>query len=722
MHRSQHMSEPSSIALDRRSFIKAGAALAGSLIIDFAIPLGECPAFAQTAPAPFAPNAFIRIDRQGAVTLVMPMVEMGQGVYTSMAMLLAEELEVGLDHVKLEHAPPNDALYANAVLRRQLTGMSSSIRAFWTPLRQAGAVARTLLIAAAAKQWGVDPAVCWAKHGVVSAGSRQLSYGQLVDAAAALPVPTPDSLALKDPKDFTLIGTPAKRLDTPDKVNGHAQFGIDTKQPGMKVAAIAISPVFGGKPKSLDEAAARAVKGVRQVVRVDEAVAVVADHMGAAKKGLAAAAIQWDDGPNAKVSSADIIRQLAEASKQPGVVARNEGDTGKALAGAAQRLEAVYQLPFLAHAAMEPMNCTVHVRKDGCDVWVGTQAPTLTQSVVAAVTGLPKDTVNIHNHLLGGGFGRRLEPDGTVLAVKIAQQVDGPVKVIWSREQDIQHDVYRPYYYDRISAGLDEAGSPIAWRHRVCGSSVVARFSPPLFKNGLDFDAVEGAAEPPYAIPNIFVEYVRVEPPGITTGFWRGVGPVHNVFIVESFMDELASAARQDPVEFRRNLLAHNPRALAVLNLAVQKAGWGQPMPPGKGRGVSLQFAFGSYLSQVAEVAVDEKGNVRVERIVCAVDCGLPVNPKMIDAQIQSGTIFGLTAALRGAITIKDGRVEQGNFDSYPPLRIDETPPIETHIVASTADPGGLGEAATAAVAPAVTNAIFAATGRRIRRLPIQPA
>jgi isoquinoline 1-oxidoreductase subunit beta len=461
--------------LDRRNFLKTSAAFGGGLVVTLTLPVALRPTWARAEASPgFAPNAFIRIDRQGAVTLVMPMVEMGQGAYTSLAMLLAEELEVGLDQVKLEHAPPNDALYANAILHRQTTGLSSSIRAFWTPLRQAGAVARTLLIAAAAKQWGVDPAVCSAKHGVVSAGSRQLSYGQLVDAAAALPVPTPDGLALKDPKDFTLIGTPAKRLDTPDKVNGRAEFGIDTKQPGMKVAAIAISPVFGGKPKSLDEAAARAIKGVRQVVRIDEAVAVVADHMGAAKKGLAAAAIQWDDGPNAKVSSADIVRQLEEASKQPGVVARNEGDTEKALASAAQRLEAVYQLPFLAHAAMEPMNCTVHVRKDACDIWVGTQAPTLTQAVVAQLIGLPKDAVKIHNHLLGGGFGRRLEPDGTTLAVRIAQQVDGPVKVVWSREEDIQHDMYRPYYYDRLSAGLDADGKPVAWTHRVSGSSVFA--------------------------------------------------------------------------------------------------------------------------------------------------------------------------------------------------------------------------------------------------------
>jgi len=704
----------------RRNFLKASAAFGGGLILSVALPsvLGSASAQAG-ASSRFAPNAFIGIDRQGVVTLVMPMVEMGQGTYTSLAMLLAEELEVGLDQVKLEHAPPNDALYANALLHIQTTGLSASIRAFWTPLRQAGAVARTLLIAAAANQWRVDPAICRARHGAVSAGSRSLSYGQLVDEAAALPVPVLGSIALKDPKDFILIGTPAKRLDAPDKVNGRAKFGIDTKQPGMKVAAIAISPVFGGNPKSLDEAAARAVKGVRQVVRIDEAVAVVADHMGAARKGLAAAAIQWDDGPNANLSSADIVRQLEEASKQPGVVARNEGDAEKALAGAAQRLDATYQLPFLAHAAMEPMNCTVHVRKDGCDIWVGTQAPTLTQAVVAQLTGLPNEAVKIHNHLLGGGFGRRLEPDGTVLAVKIAQQVDGPVKVVWSREEDIQHDMYRPYYYDRLSAGLDAQGKPVAWTHRVSGSSVLARYAPPLFKNGLDPDAVEGAAEPPYAFPNIHVDYVRVEPRGIPTAFWRGVGPTHNVFVVESFMDELAHAAKQDPVAYRKTLIGHNPRALAVLTLAAEKAGWGGPLPSRRGRGVSVQFAFGSYLAQVAEVAVAANGSLKIHRIVCAVDCGMVINPDTIEAQVQGGTLFGLTSALYGAITLKDGRVEQGNFDTYRPLRIDEAPVVETHLVRSSEAPGGIGETATAAVGPAVANAIFAATAKRIRTLPI---
>jgi isoquinoline 1-oxidoreductase subunit beta len=709
-------------SLDRRGFLKAGAAVGGVLTLTVALPPMLRPAWAAAETSHgFAPNAFVRIDRQGAVTLVMPMVEMGQGTYTSLAMLLAEELEVGLDQVRLEHAPPNDALYANSLLHVQTTGLSASIRAFWTPLRQAGAVGRTLLVAAAAKRWGVDPTTCRAQHGVVSdaTGSRHLGYGELADAAAALPVPAPDSVALKHPRDFRLIGTPAKRLDTPHKVDGRAEFGIDTKLPGMRIAAIAISPVFGGKPKAVDEAAARAVKGVRQVVRIDDAVAVVADHMGAAKKGLAAAAIQWDDGPNGAVSSADIIRQLEEASKQPGAVARNEGDTEKALAGAARRIDALYQVPFLAHAAMEPMNCTVHVQKDRCDLWLGTQAPTLTQAAVAEITGLPKDAVKVHNHLLGGGFGRRLDVDGSVRAVKIAQQVDGPVKVVWSREEDIQHDMYRPYYYDRLTAGLDRHGKPVAWTHRVSGSSVVARYLPPLFKNGLDFDAVEGAAEPPYAFPNIHVDYVRVEPPGIPTAFWRGVGSTHNVFVVESFIDELAAAAKQDPVAYRKALLGHNPRAFRALTLAAEKAGWGRPLPARRGRGVSVQFAFGSYLSQIAEVEVATDGSVRVHRIVCAVDCGLAVNPDTIAAQMEGGTIFGLTAALHGAITLKDGRVEQGNFDSYPPMRIDEVPVIETHLVKSAEAPGGIGETATAAVAPAVTNAIFAITGKRVRTLPI---
>ena len=707
--------------LGRRGFLVVGGALTGGLVIKLTVPIAFRPPWAAEAGPSFNPNAFIRINRQGVVTLVVPMVEMGQGTYTALPMLLAEELEVALDQVRLEHAPPNDALYANPVLHFQSTGMSSSIRAFWTPLRQAGAVGRTLLIEAAANRWGVDPGTCRAQQGVVlhAASARRLPYGDLVDAAAMLPVPATDSVKLKDSQDFTLIGTPAKRLDTPDKVNGRAQFGIDVRVPNMKIAALAISPVFGGKPKSVNEAAARIVKGVRQVVRIDNAVAVVGDHMWAAQKGLIAADIQWEDGPLATINTLEIIRELEEASKQPGVVARSEGDAQEALAGAAQRIDAIYQVPFLAHAAMEPMNCAVHVRKDGCDLWVGTQVPTRTQSLVAEITGLPKDAVKLHNQLLGGGFGRRLEADGSVLAVKIAQHVDGPVKVVWSREEDIQHDMYRPYYYDRLSAGLDASGKPVAWTHRVAGSSIYARYLPQIFKNGLDPDAVEAAAEPPYDLPNIHVDYVRVEPPGIPTAFWRGVGPTHNVFVVESFIDELAAAAKQDPVAYRKALLDRNPRALRVLELATEKAGWGQALPAGRGRGVSLQFAFDTYLSQVAEVEVVFDGSIRVHRIVCAVDCGIAINPDSITAQVEGGALFGLTAALYGNITVKNGRVEQSNFHNYPSIRINEAPHIETYLVRSAAPPGGFGEAPTAAVAPAVTNAIFAATGKRIRTLPI---
>ncbi|WP_424629476.1 molybdopterin cofactor-binding domain-containing protein [Bradyrhizobium sp. SYSU BS000235] len=713
--------------LSRRTFLQGTGLLLGFALTGagtesvFAAPASRV--VENEVTGTFAPNGFIRINPTGAVTLVMPMAEMGQGIYTAIAMLLAEELEVGLDQIQVQHAPPNDALYANSILHIQTTGLSSSVRAFWKPLRQAGAVGRDLLIAAAAKQWNVDPSTCHAKNGAVfdASGSKHLSYGELAEAAAKLPVPAAASVKLKDPKDFTLIGTRAKRVDSSIKVDGRALYGIDMRLPGMKVAAVAISPVLGGKAKTVDEKAALAVKGVRQVVNIEEAVAVVADHMGAAKKGLEAAAITWDDGPNGKVSNADIVKQLEEESKKPGVVARHDGDPAKALAGAAQQLEAIYQVPFLAHATMEPMNCTVHMQKDRCDIWVGTQAPTLTQAVVAEFTGLPKDAVKIHNHLLGGGFGRRLEPDGTLLSVKLAKHVDGPVKMIWSREEDIQHDMYRPYYFDRLSAGLDAGGKPVAWTHRIAGSSIVARYIPPLFKDGYDFDAVEAAAEPPYALPNIHVDYVRVEPPGVRTAFWRGVGATHNVFVVESFMDELAHAAKQDPVAYRKGLLGHNPRALGVLSLAAENAGWGSPLPARHGRGISVQFAFGSYMSQVAEVEVAADGSVKVKRIVCAVDCGMYVNPDTIEAQVQGGTLFGLTAALYGSITFKDGRVEQSNFDSYLPMRIDEVPTIETHLIKSTEVQGGIGEAPTSIVSAAVTNAIFAATGYRVRTLPIDP-
>jgi len=733
--------DPMRRELSRRTFLQTGAAVGGGLLLGFTLPplspLSPLPPRVQN-DGPFAPNAFIRIDRDGRVTLMMHKVEMGQGTYTSMPMLLAEELEVELSQVRLEHAPPNDALYAEPLFGVQETGGSTSVRGNWEPLRRAGAGARALLVAAAAQTWNVDTSSCHATGGVVIHGptGRTLAYGALVDRAATLSLP--GDVPLKHPKDWKLIGTPAKRLDSPDKVNGKAQYGIDVRLPGLKVATVAVCPVFGGKLASVDDSKAKAIPGVHQVVRLADAVAVVAEHTWAAQQGVAALDIRWDEGPNAQLTTADIVRQLDAASQKPGVVARKDGDVAQAMAGAARKIEAIYQVPFLAHATMEPVNCTVHVRPDGCDLWVGTQVPTFAQTAAAKVTGLPKDSVLVHNHLLGGGFGRRLEVDFIVRAVEIAKQVAGPVKVVWTREADIQHDMYRPYYYDRIAAGLDERGTPIAWSHRVTGSSIMARVTSELFPKtlrvmraagwhqlvamvkGLDVDAVEGAAEPPYALPNIRVEYVRQEPPSIPTAFWRGVGPTHNIFVVESFIDELAAATQHDPFQYRRALLDQSPRAKGVLELAALQAGWGRALAPGSGRGISLLHAFGSYIAQVAEVSVSKQGDVRVGRVVCAVDCGTIVNPDTVKAQMESGIIFGISAALWGEITLKNGRVEQHNFNDYRVLRLPEAPVIEVHLVQSTAAPGGVGEPGTSAVMPAVANAIFAATGKRIRKLPVK--
>jgi len=710
------------IALSRRRFLRAAAAAGGGLMLSLELPFAGRAAAAADA-ASFVPNAFIRIGSDGQIVLTMPYVEMGQGTYTSIPMLIAEELEVDLSKVRLEHAPPDEKRYGNPLLGGlQATGNSNAIRASWQPLRQAGASARTMLIAAAAQRWNVDPASCRAERGEVmhAPTGRRATYGELADDAAKMPVP--DKVALKRPDEFKLIGKPAKRLDTPAKVNGTAEYGIDVRPAGVKIATLAQSPVFGGRVKNVDDTAAKAVNGVRQIVRLDDAVAVVADHMGAAKKGLAALVIEWDDGPHAKLNTKDILDQLEHATLNPGVVAETIGDVSSAMAKARTKVEATYQVPFLAHATMEPMNCTVHVRKDGCEIWVGTQVLARAQAAAAKTAGLPLDKVVAHNHLIGGGFGRRLEVDGVIRAVQIAQHVEGPVKVVWTREEDIQHDMYRPYWFDRFSAGLDDKGMPVAWSHRFGGSSIIARWAPPFFKNGLDSDTTEGAIDLVYGLPSKLVDYVRVEPPGIPTAFWRSVGPSHNVFVVESFMDELAAAAKQDPVAYRLALLDKSPRAKAVLALAAEKAGWGRPLPERVGRGVSLQSVFASYVAQVAEVEVSKDGLVRVRRVVCAVDCGTAVNPDTIQAQIQSAVIFGITAALYGQITLKDGRVEQSNFHDYQMLRINEAPAIEVHIVQSSEPPGGMGECGTSAIVPAVANAIFAATGKRLRKMPIDSA
>jgi isoquinoline 1-oxidoreductase subunit beta len=706
-------------SLSRRGFLQAGAAAGGGLMLSLHLPFANDAARAADA-AGFTPNAFIRIGGDGQIVLTMPYVEMGQGTYTSIPMLIAEELEVDLKQVRLEHAPPDERLYGNPLLGGiQATGNSNAIRASWQPLRQAGAIARTMLVSAASKRWNVDPASCHVQSGAVvhALTGRSTKHGELAADAGRMPVP--ERVTLKRPQDFTLIGTSAKRLDAPAKVNGSAVYGIDVRPAGVKIATLVQSPVFGGRVKSVDDTAAKVVKGVHQIVRLDDAVAVVADHMGAAKKGLAAVAIEWDDGPHARLNTKEIAAELEQATLNSGAVAQNIGDSDKAMASAVTKVEGTYELPFLAHATMEPMNCTVHVLQDGCEVWVGSQAIARVQAAAAKTAGLPLDKVVVHNYLIGGGFGRRLEIDGIIRAVHIAKHVDGPVKVVWTREEDIQHDMYRPYWFDRISAGLDEKGMPVAWNHRYAGSSVIARWAPPFFNNGLDPDTTEGAIDLVYALPNMHVEYVRVEPPGIPTAFWRSVGPSHNVFVTESFMDELAAAAKQDPVVYRLALLDQSPRAKAVLQLAAEKAGWGQPLPKGGGRGVSVQFVFATHMAHVAEVEVSKDGAVRVRRVVCAVDCGTVVNPDTVRAQIEGAVIFGITAALYGKITLKNGRIEQANFDTYQILRMNEAPAIEVHIVQSFEPPGGMGEAGTSAVVPAVTNAIFAATGKRLRKLPI---
>ncbi|WP_338827677.1 xanthine dehydrogenase family protein molybdopterin-binding subunit [Bradyrhizobium sp. 27S5] len=707
--------------LSRRNLLRASAIAGGGLLLSVSLPFAGRESEAAAADG-FAPNAFIRIGGDGKVVLTMPYVEMGQGTYTSIPMLIAEELEIGLKQVQLEHAPPSDKLYANPLLGVQATGNSNAMRGGWQPMRKAGATAKAMLVAAAAKRWNVEPASCRAENGEVhhAASGRKLGYGELATDAAQMPVP--ENVTLKSPAEFKLIGTPAKRLDTPSKINGSAVYGIDARPPGVKIATLAQSPVFGGRVKRVDDAAAKAVNGVRQIVKLDDAVAVVADHMGAAKKGLAALVIEWDEGPHAKLATSDIARELEAATTKPGTVAQNIGDADKAMAGAVTKVEATYQLPFLAHATMEPMNCTVHVRPDACEIWVGSQALSRAQAVAAKVLDLPPENVVVHNHLLGGGFGRRLEVDGVIRAVQIAKQVDAPVKLVWTREEDIQHDMYRPYWCDRIAVGLDASGKPIAWNNRFAGSSVLARWAPPAFRNGLDPDTTEGAIDLVYDIPNFHVEYVRVEPPGIPTAFWRSVGPSHNVFVTESVIDEMAAAAKQDPVDYRKALLGKSPRAKAALELAAAKAGWDGKLPAGRGRGVSLQFVFGSYLAQVAEVEVAKDGSVRVHRVVCAMDCGTVVNPDTVQAQLQSGINFGVTAALYGEITLKDGRIEQTNFDSYQMLRIDQAPAIEVHIVPSSEPPGGMGETGTSGIVPAIGNAIFAATGKRLRKMPVDPA
>lgn len=708
---------PPPLQLSRRALLKGGFAVGCGLVLGVQLPRVGRAGSAETSTV-FVPNAWVRIDAKGVVTIVVAKSEMGQGALTSMAVLVADELEAEWSTVRVESAPVDPA-YRDAIEGVQATTGDTSVRGSWLPLRQAGAAAREMLVAAAAQEWGEPPGSCTALQGAVRhrASGRRLSYGDLAEKAARLPVP--QDPRLKEPGEFRLIGRRVPRLDIPSKVDGSAVFGLDVRLPGLLFATVARCPVFGGTLESLDASRAKAVKGVRAVVRIPSGVAVVGDAFWPAKIGREALAIQWDEGPNRTLSSAAITRALRAAATQPGAVARREGDPAKSLEAAALRLEATYQVPFLAHATMEPQTCTVHVRSDGCDVWAPTQNQEATRDVVATITGLPPAAVRVHTTLLGGGFGRRSEVDFVEEATHVARATGAPVQVVWTREDDIQHDLYRPATLSVLRAGLDPERRPVAWSQHVVGPSILGRLAPEQLKDGIDVTSLMGATSLPYAIPNLEVRYTRKET-GVPVGYWRSVSESSNAFMTECFLDEVAAAAGRDPVELRRELLASQPRYRGVLDLAAARAGWGTPLGEGRGRGIALHGgSFGSYVAQVAEVAVAKDGSVRVERVVCVIDCGVVVNPDTVTAQMEGGIVFGLSATLKGAITIAQGRVEQSNFHDYPLLRMHEMPAIEVHLVPSTDAPGGVGESGVPAVAPAVCNAIFAATGRRLRQLPV---
>ena len=707
----------------RRDFLKTGVLAGGGLVLGLYLPpFGRAAEAAQASHSAFAPNAFLRIGTDDAVTVIVNHSEMGQGIYTALPMIVAEELDADWSKVRIEAAPVDPA-YNHTRFGMQMTGGSTSTWSEWDRLRKAGAVARAMLIAAAAEIWNVDPPSCHARNGQVvhAASGRRLSYGRLAEKASSLT--PPQSVTLKDRKDFNLNGKPTKRLDTPEKVNGTGVFGLDVKVPGMLVAVVARPPVFGGKVKSFDAGRANAVPGVRHVVEIDRGVAVVADGYWPASQGRKALETVWEDGPLARLDSRAQGAQYAELAKQPGAVARKVGDAAAAMGSAARKLEAVYELPYLAHATMEPLNCVADVRPDGCDVWTGTQFQTIDRDAAAQVAGLKPEQVKVHTMLLGGGFGRRAVIDSHFVreAVQLSKTVKAPVKVIWSREDDIRGGYYRPSAYHLIRAGLDAVGKPLAWQHRIVCQSFMAGtpFEAAMIKDGVDGTAVEGASDLPYDIPNVLVDWQQA-PGGVPTLWWRSVGHSHTAFVVESFLDELAHAAGKDPYEYRRELLGKQTRHKRVLELAAEKAGWGKPLPQGRGRGLAVHESFGSFVAQVAEASVSKEGKVKVHRVVCAIDCGPVVNPDTIRAQMEGAVVFGLTAALYGEITLENGRVKQRNFHDYPLLRMNEVPAIEAHIVPSEDKMGGVGEPGVPPVAPAVANAVFAASGRRARRLPFR--
>ena len=697
----------------RRDFLKTSAALSGALMVGFSIPSA-----AKTAATVTPINGWVRVGSDNSVTIICHRAEMGQGTYTSMPMLVAEELEVDLRRVKIEMAGA-DPIYINALLGGQLTGGSTSVRDAFDGLRKAGAQARMMLIAAAAQEWKIPESDCRGDNGMVfSKSGKKLFYGQLAPKAAQLPVPK--DVVLKDAKVWKIIGKPMKRLDTPAKVTGKAEFGIDVQLPGMLIASLAQCPVLGGKPLSVDDTKAKAMPGVIAVVKIDDGVAVVAKSFWQAKTARDALNITWDFGKGATLSSAGISQGLKDALAKPAAMLKKTGDVDKAMTGAARKMTASYELPFLAHATMEPMNFTADVRSDGCNIYGPTQFPQLAEGVAMQITGLPKEKVKVHTTFLGGGFGRRIDVDFIVQAVQISKAVGKPVKLIWTREDDMTHDFYRPVSLHTLEAGLDASGKPVAIKFRLTSSSVTARLFPPFVKDGIDPFMTE-ASVLPYDIPNTNVE-MAIHDAGVRVGYWRSVSHALNCFANESFIDELAAAAGKDPVAYRMAMLngEGSARFRSVMNIATTKAGWGKA-PAGRFQGVALMEGYGTYVAQVAEISID-KGEIRVHKVTCAVDCGTIVNPDIVKAQVESSVAYGLSAVLLSKITFKDGRVEQSNFNDYPVMRMNQMPVVEVFMVSSLEKPGGIGEPVVATCGPSVANAVFAATGKRVRKLPIEAA
>ena len=709
----------------RRQFLKASAAAGAGLVIGFAFAGGNKMAAAAAAEGDgFVPNAFVRIAPDSTVTVLIKHIEFGQGTFTGLATLAAEELDADWSQVRAEHAPADGSLYNNLHWGPvQGTGGSSSIANSYDQMRRAGATARALLVMAAADLWGVPAGEITVEKGVIAhtGSGKQAAFGDLAARAAALEAPV--EVTLKDPKDFTLIGTTVPRLDSRAKSRGEALYTLDKTLPGMLTAVIARPPVFGATLKSFDDSAAKAVKGVTDVVEIPQGVAVLGRGFWAAKSGRDALEVTWDESTGETRGSDQIMAEYKQLAEQPGDIAWQDGDAEAAMAGAAKVLEADYEFPYLAHAPMEPLDCVVQLSGDGCDVWAGSQIQTVDQGAAAAILGVEPQQVRIHTMFAGGSFGRRATPQADMVseAVSVAKAIGGraPVRVVWTREDDIQGGRYRPMYFHRLRAGLDAEGRLVAWQHRIVGQSIVrgTPFAGALIKNGVDQTSVEGANTLPYHVPNITVD-LHTTDVKVPVLWWRAVGSTHTAYSTEVFIDELAEAAGKDPVDFRLELLGEHPRHAAVLKLAAEKAGWDSEPPAGRTRGIAVHESFNTYVAEVAEVTVGDDGSIKVEKVVCAVDCGVAVTPDQVKAQMEGGIGYGLGAVLHDAVTLKDGRVEQSNFHDYVPLRINEMPEVEVHVVPSAAAPTGVGEPGVPPIGPAVANAVYKATGQRIRALP----